>query len=286
MLLLNHKHMMRNLKMTILEQFDTGLPLPDIFPKSFHTSTGARDYFSFRNLDHFRHVVSKLTQRQDDYCNMTYAEALSKLLRGESDFPKSEQESIRNLVRSNLHKRGLITEETYEAYRYAVDGTTVGIDVGKYANGEPDCVITPAVQYVDFFYELYVNTSYPYSVSNDRIRTNCAKLLATIEELERQHIFIKIAMVLPIRRPSRTGKDFFADVPLFSHKDPKSVETMSSVINDRLLRKFFFAILENHYKEDLNDSYGTAVTLDGAMCIGEEFNEIEFFEEVVLSVGA
>jgi len=271
---------------TILEQFNTGLPFPSVFPASFEEFTKKRDYFTFRNLSHFQHVVSKMTQIKDNYCDMTYAEALKKLLAGESDFPKSEQGSIRNLVRSNLHKRGLITEDIYEAYRYTVDGVDVGIDVGKYAAGEADCVISPSRQYVDYFYELFINVSYPYHVDNSTIRANCAKLLATIEELERQHIFIKIAMVLPVRGPSSNNNNFFADVPLFSHKDPKSVDTMSSIINDRLLRKFFFAILENYYGDTLHDSYGTAVTLKGAMSIGNEFNEIDFFEEVVLSVGA
>jgi hypothetical protein len=61
---------------------------------------------------------------------------------------------------------------------------------------------------------------------------------------------------------------------------------MSSIVNDRLLRKFFFAIMENYYKDDLRYNYGTAVVLDGAMAIGGKFDEIKFFEEVVLSVGA
>lgn len=271
---------------TILEQFNTTLPFPDVFPQTFSETVKTRDYFSFRNLGHFCHVVSKITQKQDDHCNMTYAEALRKLLAGESDFPKTEQESIRNLVRSNLHKRGLISADTYEAYRYAVDGVEVGIDVGKYANGEADCVITPARQYVDFFHELYVSISYPWNTPNSTIRENCAKLLATVEELERQHIFIKIAVVLPIRRVATNSRNFFADVPLFSHKDPKSVDTMSAVINDRLLRKFFFAILEGYYGDDLDYGYGLATDMKGTMNIGHTFNEIEFFEEVVLAVGA
>lgn len=270
----------------ILEQFNTELPFPDVFPPAFHTVLSTRDYFSFRNLPHFCHVVSKLTQKQDDHCGMSYEEALRKLLAGESDFPKEEQESIRNLVRSNLHKRGLITEEVYEAYRYTVDGTQVGVDVGKYANGEADCVISPAREYIDFFHELYVSISYPYYTTNETIRMNCAKLLATIEELERTHIFIKISIILPISGPSSDGRNFFADVPLFSHKDPKSVDTMSAVINDRLLRKFFFAMLEAHYGDNLRGSYGTAVKVDGAMNIGDTFNEVEFFESVSLSVGA
>ena len=269
----------------ILEQFNTTMPFPEVFPKTFSDALPTRDYLSFRNISHFCHVVSKLTQKNDDYCDMTYAKALDKLLKGESDFPKSEQISIRNLVRSNLHKRGLISEETYEAYKYSVDGVNVGIDVAKYVNGESDCVISPARQYIDFFYELYISISYPWSTPNSLIRSNCAKLLATVEELERQHIFIKIAVVFPDRRASKDGRNMFADVPLFSHKDVKSVDTMSAVINDRLLRKFFFAILENFYGSDLAYGYGKPVKMKECMNIGDEFDEIAFFKEVVCTVG-
>lgn len=270
-----------------MQNFDLDLPFPDVFPKSWKSDVGSCDFMAFRNLDHFRHTVSKLTQKVDDMCNMTYAEALQKLLKGISDFPEEEQMSIRNLVRSNLHKRGLITEEVYEAFRYSTDGTKVDVDVGKYANGEPDCVITPARQYIDFFYELYISISYPYTVSNDHIRANTAKLLATIEELERQHIFIKITLVLPIHGVATSGRsNFMSAIPLFSHKDYKSFSTMSSVVNDRLLRKFYFAILEANYGDRLAYGYGNATHLEGSMNLGKQFNEIEFFEEVVKAVGA
>ena len=267
--------------------FNLTQPLPDIFPKSWSEKVLDPDFMGFRNLHHFISVVSKLEQKNDDNCGMSYQEALKKLMKGESDFPISEQMSIRNLVRSNLHKRGLITTETYEAYQYSVDGVNVGVDVGKYAAGEPDCVITPARQYIDFFYELYVSVSYPYTVKNKDVRTNTAKLLATIEELERRHIFIKISLILPVYQIMKNmSKNYFSAIPLFSHKDNKSVEIMSAVINDRLLRKFYFALFEDLYGEELSDNYGRAVTLDGCMNIGNEFNEIEFFEDVVKFVGA
>ena len=83
--------------MSILEQFNTELPFPDVFPPNFKNLWSNQDYFAFRNLPHFCHVVSKLTQKEDDKCNMGYAEALRKLLTGESDFEPAEQESIRNL---------------------------------------------------------------------------------------------------------------------------------------------------------------------------------------------
>jgi hypothetical protein len=271
-------------------EFDLSSPFPEIFPKKWNEQIGPRKFMMFRNLEHFKHYVSKLTQKKDDYCGISYADALKEMVSGVSNFPDSEKAEIRNLVRSNLHKRGLITQEIYEAFQYSVDGTKVGVDVGKYAAGEPDCVITPAKEYVDFFYELYVSISYPYSVPNERVRENAAKLLATIEELERQHIFIKITLVLPIRgcerREEESYGNFFATVPLFSHKDFKSVDTMSAVVNDRLLRKFFFAVLEDLYGSNLDSGYGYPITLDTAMSIGKDFNEVDFFTDILEKVGA
>jgi len=270
-----------------INDFNLDLPFPDLFPKVWGESIGPRDFMMFRNLDHFRHEVSKLTQKQSDNCGVSYKKALDMLLKGETDFPEAEQESIRNLVRSNLHKRGLITEEVYENFRYTNDGTKVDFDVGKYANGEPDCVMSPSHQYIDFFYELYISVSYNSHVGNDTVRANVAKLLATIEELERQHIFIKIMLILPISNicSGRERSNFFASIPLFSHKTPKSVSSMSSVVNDRLLRKFFFAIIEEEYGKNLASGYGQALELDGTMNIGERFDEVEFFESVSKSVG-
>jgi len=271
--------------MNLNNEFNLKLPLPSIVPSSWKKELGAIDFMCFRNLEHFKHIVSNIIQLDDTKCGMSYKEALVKLLKKQSDFPKKEQESIRDLVRSNLHKRGLITQEVYENFRYTYDGTQVDVDIGKFVNGEPDCVISPSVQYIDFFYELYINISYPYYIDNAQVRKSVAKLLATIEELERQHVFIKITLVFPARSVSLNNRNsYFSMLPLFSHKQIKSIDLMSSVVNDRLLRKFFFAILENTYFENLSSNYGFAKTLTGTMNIGEEFNEIDFFENIIDAV--
>jgi len=266
----------------VLEELDTDKPLNSLFPWDNREN---QDNLEFRNLQHFIHVVGKLKQINDDYCDISYEKAFKELQQKVPQIDAEKQDSIRNLVRSNLHKRGLITEEIYEQFRYATDGTQVGVDVGKYAAGEPDCVITPSRQYVDFFHELFVNVSYPWGIANEEIIANTAKLLATIEELERQHIFIKITLVFPASG-SKEDRFFFSSIPLFSHKDHKSVGTMSAVLNDRLLRKFFFAILEDFYGTELVSGYGHPVTLEGTMNIGDEFHEIEFFTEIKNKVGA
>lgn len=271
----------------IKDMFNTSLPLSNIFDKGWVNSLVGCENVAFDSLDQFVYVVSKLEQEKNGNCDMSYETALKKLVQRESDFPKSEQTTIRNLVRKNLFKRGLITEEIYENFRYATEGTQVGVDVGKYAAGEPDCVLTPARQYVDFFYELYVSISYNCGVQNSAVRENVAKLLATVEELERQHIFIKINVVLPISKPKKDEKGkFFSSIPIFSHKDFKSVDVMSSVINDRLLRKFYFAVLEDLYGDDLSGGYGQPMSLNKTINIGDTLDEVVLFETISNSVGA
>lgn len=268
----------------LLKDFKLDKPLHSLFPWRHLTNS---DNLEFRNLQHFIHVVSNLTQKEDDKCGISYADALKELKNKVPRLSASEQDSIRNLVRSKLHKRGLITEEVYEAFRYAEEGTVVGVDIGKYAAGEPDCVITPTRQYVDFFHELFVNISYRWDIDNSVIVANVAKLLAAIEELERQHIFIKITLVLPVRGVLRSGdRDMFLSIPLFSHKEYKSVATMSAVLNERLLRKFVFAIMEDLYGSDLISGYGKATSLSGTINIGDTLDEIQFFEEIKKKVGA
>lgn len=272
-----------------MNDFDFGLPFPDVFPKEWDGIVGPRDYVAFRNLEHFKHYVSKITQKADDNCGVTYKQSLEDLINGKSDIEAEKKDYVRNLVRSNLLKRGLITAEVYENFRYTTDGTKVDVDVGKMMTGEPDCVMSPSVQYIDYFYELYISISYPWNVSNESVTENVTKLLSTIEELERQHIFIKITLVFPARDCARDGeggyKNLFSVIPLFSHKTPKSVELMSSVVNNRLLRKFYFAVMENIYGSNLLNHYGSVIKLPKCMCIGDKFNEIKFFEEVMEMVG-
>lgn len=273
----------------ISEKFNTKIPLPSIFPAVWGSTFVSNDNVLFDNLDQFVFTVSKLTQKQDDNCDISYKEALDKLVRRESDFPESKQESIRNLVRNNLLKRGLITEEVYEDFKYSTDGTQVGVDVGKYASGDASCVITPSKQYIDFFYEIYISISYSWGVPNETVRENVAKLLATIEELERKHIFIKVNTVLPVRNAgyvNGNSSNFFSVIPLFSHKDFKSVPIMSSVVNEKLLRKFYFAVLEDFYGNNISAGYGSPVQLEKTMNIGNQFNEVELFESIMKEVGA
>jgi len=274
----------------IKEKFKTSVPMPTILPLEWGDDFISNDNVIFDSLDHFVFIVSKLTQCEDNKCGMSYKDALSNLVRRKSDFPEEDQKTIENLVRNKLLKRGLITEEIYESYRYTngSEGSNVGVDVGKFAAGEADCVITPSRQYIDFFYELYISISYSCSVSDKTIRENVAKLLTTVSELERKHIFVKINVVFPdqgVARVDGESKNFFSLIPVFSHKDFKSVEIMSSVVNDKLLRKFFFAVIEDLYGKDIAGGYGRPVSLPKTINIGEDLDEVELFEQIKKDVG-
>ena len=255
-------------------------PLADILPKEWKDVLPKNlDNAEFRNLHHFKQYVSTVTQKKDSMCGVSYAEALRDLLSEKPLFSADKVESIRNLVRANLLKRGLITKEIYDRYKYNVDGLIV--DIGELNTGNPECVLTPAHNYINHFHELYINISYPYYIANETVIENAIKLLATIEELERQHIFIKVSLVLVSQElGSSTNKSLITTIPLFSHKDYKSVETMGAVVNDRLLRKFCFAMFEDIYGNDLASGYGNSLNLPKTINIGKELDEIDLFTEI------
>ena len=156
-------------------------------------------------------------------------------------------------------------------------------DIGKIIEGNPECILTPAYSYTNYFYELYINISYSGSVSDSHIRKNAIKLLATIEELERQHIYIKVTLIDASGQVNNEN-DLLTLVPLFSHRDHKSIETMSAVVNERLLRKFMFAMSEDVYGDDLSDGYGKPIYFTDAINLGDSLDEIELFSTIYDSV--
>ena len=250
----------------------------DIHPKEWSSKTKNLDYISFRNVVHFKNYVSKLTQKDDNKCGVSYKQAVKDLLGNKSQLQQGEYESIRNLVRKNLLKRGLISENIYESYKYDIDG--IAVDVSKVIAEDPECMLKPVYSYTNYFYELYISISYPYTVTNQEVTENMCKLLATIEELERQHIFIKVNMVFYSEKATKdNSKDLLVVLPVFSHKDYKSIETMSAIFNDRLLRKFIFATMEDIYADNLASNYGYAVELPQTIR-PVSLNECDLFEEI------
>ena len=216
------------------------------------------DVVEFRNLQHFKNEMKKITQREDDNCGVTYAEALTDLLKGTPLMSQGDYEIIKHKVMNNLQKRALISDTIYDSYKYDVQGDIV--DVAKVIEGDPACCLVPANPQQQYFYELYINISYPGSITDSQVREGMAKILATVELLESQHIYTKITLVDCSGKVAE-GKDLLCILPLFSHRDVKSIATMSSVLNERLLRKFMFALSEDIYGDDLHSSYGVALAL-------------------------
>lgn len=241
-------------------------PLLDVYPSVWKGTLppDKTTVFQYRNLLHFKHHVRTLTQKEDSKCGVTYAEALRDLLSDTPLMSEGDYQIIKNRVRQNLLKRGLISEAVYESYHYSVEGEMW--DVAKVIAEDPECFLVPTEKYTSFFYELYISVSYPYHVADSTIRENMAKILATVELLEREHIYCKITLVMPNTDTSTSGKPHnLILIPVFSHRDPKTIGTMSAILNERLLRKFIFAVYEDHYGSSLASGYGNATTLPHAI---------------------
>jgi hypothetical protein len=259
--------------------------LSDIHPKEWSQALPEKNtvIFNYRNLLHFKSHVKTLTQKDSSSCDIQYALALKQLLTDTPTITEGEYEIIKNRVKQSLLKRGLITESVYESYHYDVEGELW--DVAKVIAEDPACFLVPTEKYISYFYELYISISYPHYVPNSTIRDNMAKILATVELLEREHIYCKITLVFPDENcSSGNKKNFLATIPLFSHRDPKSIATMSSVLNDRLLRKFFFAVLEDTFGDYLNSSYGIAITIPNVINVGDTLDEVEFCKSIINKV--
>lgn len=255
--------------------------LMDIYPHSWKDAIdlSKTTVLQYRNLHHFKSHVKTLTQADTNKCGISYSAALTQLLADTPTMSEADYQIIKNTVRQNLLKRGLISESCYESYHYDIQGEIW--DVSKVIAEDPACFLVPSQKYTSFFYELYINISYQYTITNDEVLQNMAKILATVELLEAQHIYCKITLVLPIHNCSTGHKPhFFGLIPLFSHRDPKSIATMSAVLNDRLLRKFFFAVLEDLYGSSLSGDYGTIVTLPMSLK-PHGLNEVDICEDIL-----
>ena len=239
----------------------------------------------YNHLEHFKATVSKLTDKCPSGNNRTYKTDLKNLLKGTPQIDNKEYEVIKNRVKQTLVKRGLISDTIYESYKYDIEGDIV--DVAKVIAEDPMCCLVPANSYKEHFYELYINISYPFTVTNDEVQRSMAKLLATIELLEREHYYCKVTLVFPaqnVTKGSSYKTNYFSSIPLFSHKEHKSIEKMSSVLNSKLLRVFYFAILEDTFKDDLSGGYGSVLKLPYSIVPDNELNEVELCESIIKRV--
>lgn len=261
------------------------VPFSDYHPTEWRDNLDMEDtsVYEYRNLQHFKHHVSTITQKDDTQCGISYADALQELQTNKSTMSAGDYEIILNRVKANLLKKGLIADSVYESYKYDVEGDI--IDVAKVIAQDPMCCLVPNETYTNYFYELYISVSYPWAIEDSTITENMAKILATVELLEKEHYYCKITLVFPDRNCNNGSgnSNFLATIPLFSHKDVKTIETMSSVLNERLLRKFFFAVLEDKYGDDLARGYGTPLGLPNAI-IPVNLCEVELAESIIEKV--
>ena len=257
-------------------------PLKDIHPKEWANDIDLKNttIHEYRNLQHFKYHVASLVQRRDDKCGISYKGALKELQQGTATMSKGDYQIIKNRVKQNLLKRGLISDTIYESYKYSVTGDIW--DIAKVIAEDPMCCLVPNETYINHFYELYISISYHAGITNETVMDNMAKILATVELLEQEHFYCKITLVFPDRgcNNGRGKSNFLMLLPLFSHKDVKTLEGMSSVLNDRLLRKFGFAILEDLYGDALSSGYGTPLALTNAI-IPVDLDEVELCQSII-----
>ena len=250
----------------------------DIHPKEWEIDHKRTYVMQYRNLDHFKFHCKEI---RSDEVGVNYSEALDDLLNNRSMINDEEYETIKNLVKNNLLKRGLISDTIYESYKYEVEGQIV--DVAKVIAEDPMCCLVPNETYKSYFYEMYIRVNLPYRIGDHEIKRSVAKILATVQLLEREHIYIKINLVAygkNITYIDGYKKDMLNIIPVFSHKDVKDINRMSAVINNRTSRKFIFAVKEEYYGEDIDEGYGKSTDLPNCINI-YDIDEVELASNII-----
>jgi len=224
--------------------------------------------------------MSDLTQLEDMKCGVPYAQALADLKSGKGTISPANYQLIKHKVKESLLKRKLISENIYRGFEYSVEGEL--IDVARYAEGNPECAIIPKESGKKFFYELYINATVAYYVSEQTISERLAQILATVELLESERIYIKLNVVISITNCHNVDKPHLLCVlPVFSHRDVKCINSLSSVINERFLRKFIFAAMESVYGDNINSGYGTVCNLPHTLNLSQPFNEVDTAQSII-----
>jgi len=263
----------------------TDTPLSQHHPKSWHTQGTMplidSTVIEFRNLEHFKNTVSDLTQKVDDTCGVSYKQALVELKQGKPTILQEDYQVIKQKVKESLLKRNLISENIYEGYKYSIEGEL--IDIARYLEGNPECMLVPKSKGKHYFYEMYLNISVAGSMSGDEMNRRLAQVLATIELLEQERIYIKLNIV-DTSGDVNTGEGkphLLTILPVFSHREHKCIEKLSSVANERLLRKFMFALSEALYGNDLSSGYGTPLSLPNCLNIQDNLDVCEVAANII-----
>ena len=114
--------------------------IDDIHPKSLLVPNTVVQ--SFDNKEEFQYYLKN--NPHPNYSTLQFFKNVEQY-----DVDEKQVELIRNTVRNNLIKRGIITGTIYEGYKYDVGGEI--IDYAELATGNPKCFRTPIRMYDKWF---------------------------------------------------------------------------------------------------------------------------------------
>ena len=189
-------------------------------------------------------------------------------------------ELVTNNVRNNLIKRGIVSGTVYEGYKYDIEGEIV--DYAELSTGNPKCMMKPIKKYDKYFYELYVNMSIPYTVTEKEIQEGAIRLAETIKLLEELHIEIKINIVLYSDGMYMNNDNYLFICPLISHLEYKDHKLLLPYMDGEFLRQALFTIMKN--SGNTRGSLGTATKLDNTVNMWE-IDEISLCEKIIGELG-
>ncbi len=189
-------------------------------------------------------------------------------------------EAIRNTVRNNLIKRGIITGTVYEGYKYDIEGEI--IDYGELATGNPRCFRKPIKKYDKWFYELYVNMSIPWFVSEESIIDGAIRLTETIKALEELNVEIKVNIILHSDGMFTNGGNYLFVLPLCSHLEFKDHDLLLPYMDGEFLRQALFTVMKNNGKT--SGDLGSARKLKNSVNLWE-LEEEELARGIMVELG-
>ncbi len=192
------------------------------------------------------------------------------------EIEEKKVDEIRNNVRNNLIKRGIINGTIYEGYKYDFEGEI--IDYAELSTGNPKCMMKPIKKYDKYFYELYVNMSIPYIIPKEEIQEGAIRLAETIKALEELHVEIKVNIVLYSQKMYTNGENYLFICPLVSHLEYKDHQVLLPYMDGEFLRQALFTIMKN--SGNTVESLGNATKLKNSVNLWE-LDEVELAERII-----
>lgn len=217
--------------------------------------------------------------------NNSQVSTFIKSIKNTPELDNNLVELIRNNVRNNLLKKGIITGEIYEGYKYEVDGLI--LDLAELATGNAHCFMNPIKKYNKYFYELYVNMSIPGHVSGKDITEGLIRLIETIKALEELNLEIKINVVdygigvVDKNKMNTNKRDILIIVPICSHTEYKDYNLLYPFFSEAMERGPLFQIA---YRFNNTKNAGKVKKLNNVVNIWK-LNEVELSERAIATSG-